>query len=94
MDVHAFCSDLNRLVMDYLVIEGYKTAAEEFSKEANLAPPIDLESIETRMSIREAVQRGEVEEAIAKVNDLDAGVSPRRYSYFKSTHAWRQAPYD
>jgi hypothetical protein len=68
-------SDLNRLVMDYLVIEGYKTAAEEFSKEANLAPPIDLDSIETRMSIREAVQRGEVEEAIAKVNDLDAEVS-------------------
>lgn len=69
-------SDLNRLVMDYLVIEGYKTAAEEFSKEANLAPPIDLDSIETRMSIREAVQRGEVEEAIAKVNDLDAEVNP------------------
>ena len=61
--------------MDYLVIEGYKTAAEEFSKEANLAPPIDLDSIETRMSIREAVQRGEVEEAIAKVNDLDSDVS-------------------
>jgi len=61
--------------MDYLVIEGYKTAAEEFSKEANLAPPVDLDSIETRMSIREAVQRGEVEEAIAKVNDLDSDVS-------------------
>jgi hypothetical protein len=68
-------SDLNRLVMDYLVIEGYKTAAEEFSKEASLAPPVDLDSIETRMSIREAVQRGEVEEAIAKVNDLDSDVS-------------------
>ena len=62
--------------MDYLVVEGYKTAAEEFSKEANLAPPVDLESIETRMTIREAIQqRGDVEEAIAKVNDLDPAVS-------------------
>lgn len=63
--------------MDYLVIEGYKTAAEEFSKEANLASPVDLDGIESRMSIREAVQRGEVEDAIAKVNDLDPEVSVR-----------------
>lgn len=61
--------------MDYLVIEGYKTAAEEFSKEADLATPVDLDSIESRMSIREAVQRGDVEEAIDKVNDLNPEVS-------------------
>ncbi|TDL28513.1 hypothetical protein BD410DRAFT_798765 [Rickenella mellea] len=63
--------DLNRLIMDYLVIEGYKTAAEEFSKEADLSSPIDFESIEDRMNIREAVQRGDVEEAIMRVNDLN-----------------------
>ena len=61
--------------MDYLVIEGYKTAAEEFSKEANLDPMVDLDSIESRMSIREAVQRGDVEEAIEKVNDLNPEVT-------------------
>lgn len=61
--------------MDYLVVEGYKTAAEEFSKEANIRPPVDLETIESRMSIRDAVQRGEVEDAIAQVNDLDPNVS-------------------
>lgn len=61
--------------MDYLVIEGYKTAAEEFSKEANLPPPVDLETIESRMNIRDAVQRGEVEDAIAQVNDLNPDVS-------------------
>jgi len=68
-------SDLNRLIMDYLVIEGYKTAAEEFSKEADLASPVDFESIENRMSIREAVHRGDVEEAIMRVNDLNPEVS-------------------
>ncbi|THH33525.1 hypothetical protein EUX98_g666 [Antrodiella citrinella] len=57
--------------MDYLVIEGFKTAAEEFSKEAGLASPVDLESIESRMNIREALQRGDVGEAITRVNDLN-----------------------
>ena len=68
-------SDLNRLVMDYLVIEGFKSAAEEFSREAGLTAPVDLESIESRMNIREALQRGDVTEAIARVNDLNPEVS-------------------
>jgi hypothetical protein len=70
----ALSSDLNRLVMDYLVLEGYQAAAEEFSKEANVSPPVDFSSIETRMTIREAVQRGDVEEAIELVNDLNPEV--------------------
>jgi len=69
--------DLNRLIMDYLVIEGYKSAAEEFSQEANLTPPMDFESIESRMDIREALQRGDVEDAITRVNDLNPEVSCR-----------------
>ena len=60
--------------MDYLVIAGYKTAAEEFSKEAGVVPPVDFESIEHRMNIREAVQRGDVEEAITRVNELNPEV--------------------
>ncbi|KAG5653577.1 hypothetical protein H0H81_012084 [Sphagnurus paluster] len=57
--------------MDYLVIEGYKSAAEEFSQEADIAPAVDFESIESRMNIREALQRGDIEEAITRVNDLN-----------------------
>jgi len=57
--------------MDYLVIEGYKSAAEEFSAEANVQSPVDFDSIESRMVIREALQRGDVEEAITRVNDLN-----------------------
>jgi hypothetical protein len=68
-------SDLNRLIMDYLVIEGYKSAAQEFSDEAGIIPPVDFESIESRMVIREALQRGDVEEAITRVNDLNPEVS-------------------
>jgi hypothetical protein len=61
--------------MDYLVIEGYKSAAEEFSQEANIAPTVDFESIESRMVIRQALQRGDVEDAITRVNDLNPEVS-------------------
>lgn len=66
--------DLNRLVMDYLVIEGFKSAAEEFSREADIPSPVDLDSIESRMNIREALQRGDVTEAITRVNDLNPEV--------------------
>ncbi|MCO5590568.1 hypothetical protein L7F22_044539 [Adiantum nelumboides] len=63
--------DLNRLVMDYLVIEGYKNAAQRFSVETGMSPQVDLESIENRMIIRSAIQRGDVEDAIGRVNELD-----------------------
>ncbi|KXS20045.1 hypothetical protein M427DRAFT_52312 [Gonapodya prolifera JEL478] len=63
--------DLNKLVMNYLIIEGYKDAAEKFGQEANLQPAVELASIEDRMTIRNAVQRGSIDEAIERVNDLD-----------------------
>ena len=68
--------------MDYLVIEGYKSAAEEFSQEANLTPPVNFESIESRMDIREALQRGDVEDAITRVNDLNPEVCLTLYGVF------------
>ena len=61
--------------MDYLVIEGFKSAAEEFSRESGISSSVDLDSIESRMTIREALQRGDVSEAIARVNDLNPEVS-------------------
>ncbi|CED84982.1 LisH motif-containing protein [Phaffia rhodozyma] len=97
-------TDLNRLVMDYLIVEGYRDAAEEFAKELRsnsdrsqtrprslsgqqsgaedpdgmqLDPTDDgqdafnLEGIEERMLIREAVEAGRIDEAICRVNELD-----------------------
>lgn len=60
--------------MDYLVVEGYKSAAEEFSRETGLSSAVELDTIERRMCIREAVQRGDVEEAIERVNDMNPEV--------------------
>jgi hypothetical protein len=63
--------DLNKLVMNYLVIEGYKDAAEKFSQESQTSPNIDLSTIQDRMDIRHAIQGGKIEQGIELVNDLD-----------------------
>jgi len=63
--------DLNKLVMNYLVIEGYRDAAEKFSAEANIPSYEDFDSIEERMTIRNAIQSGNIQQAIEKVNDIN-----------------------
>lgn len=70
--------------MDYLVIEGYKDAAQRFSTESGLNPQVDLESIENRMIIRSAIQRGDVEDAIGRVNELDPEVSTKGDSSYQT----------
>jgi len=64
-------SELNKLVMNYLIIEGYKEAAEKFQKESGTSTGIDLNSISDRMAIRTAIQSGNIEEGITGVNDLN-----------------------
>ncbi|KAG0737434.1 hypothetical protein G6F57_012748 [Rhizopus arrhizus] len=63
--------DLNQLVMNYLVVEGYRDAAEQFSLESGLEPTVDLQSIQERMDIRHAVQSGDIDTAIDLVNELN-----------------------
>ncbi|KAJ3779124.1 lish motif-containing protein [Lentinula raphanica] len=81
-DVQISKSDLNRLIMDYLVIEGYKSAAEEFAQEASVVPEVDFESIESRMKVREALQRGDVEGAIVRVNELNPEILDNNRALF------------
>ncbi|POY76036.1 hypothetical protein BMF94_0759 [Rhodotorula taiwanensis] len=82
-EVNVSKDDLNFLVANYLFTEGYLSAAEHFTREAGLdaitsstnssskAPSFDVESIKTRMEVRRAVLKGEVETALDKVVDLD-----------------------
>jgi hypothetical protein len=57
--------------MNYLVIEGYKDAAERFSRETGVTPSGELAAIEERMHVRAAIQRGALSEAISRINDLE-----------------------
>ena len=62
--------------MNYLIIEGYQSAALSFSQETGLPQTQpDFASIEDRMCIRRCIQQGKIEEAIERVNDLDPEVS-------------------
>lgn len=70
-DVKINKDELNKLIMNYLVIEGYKNAAERFSAESGIVPMVDLASIQQRMEMRNAIQQGRIEEAIERVNDLN-----------------------
>lgn len=45
-----------------------------FESESGTAPGVELSTITDRMEIRKAVQAGDVEQAIEKVNDLDPEV--------------------
>ncbi|XP_068705037.1 glucose-induced degradation protein 8 homolog [Montipora capricornis] len=64
-------ADMNRLIMDYLVTEGFKEAAEKFKIESGTQPSAPLDSLDERIKIRAAVQRGDMEEAIALTNKLN-----------------------
>ncbi|KAF5473130.1 hypothetical protein F2P56_009768, partial [Juglans regia] len=70
-DVKIMKEDMNKLVMNFLVTEGYVDAAEKFRMESGTEPDIDLATITDRMAVKKAVQCGNVEDAIEKVNDLN-----------------------
>lgn len=67
-------SDINNLIMDYLVTEGYPSAAQKFAAEANIQPRADIESITERVEIRESIHRGDLQAAIEKINELNPQV--------------------
>jgi len=68
--------------MNYLVIEGYKDAAEKFQREADVSPGIDLHSISERMATRVAIQRGDIQAAIERANDLNPLILDENPSLF------------
>lgn len=61
---------MNKLVMNYLVTEGFKDAAEKFQEEAGISAGQDLSLLDNRISIRDNIQAGKIQEAINLVNQL------------------------
>ncbi|EWC48625.1 hypothetical protein DRE_01847 [Drechslerella stenobrocha 248] len=64
-------SDMNALVMNYLIIGGYPSAAMKFAQEANINPQIDLESINRRNQICTSIYEGNMQSAIEMINDWE-----------------------
>lgn len=81
--LHITRADMNRLIMNYLVTEGFKEAAEKFRTESGIQPKVDLDTLDERIKIRDSIQRGRIAEAISLVNDLHPELLDNdRYLYF------------
>lgn len=66
-------NEMNALVMDYLITEGYKEAAEKFQEEASAVVEdlerMDPQTLEFRIQIRQSINEGRIRDAIEMVND-------------------------
>nr|CAG4645090.1 EOG090X0CTI [Leptodora kindtii] len=82
-NIHLQRSDMNRLVMNYLVTEGFKEAAEKFAHESGIKAPPELEHLDERIKIRDSIQAGRIQEATALVNQLHPDLlDSDRYLFF------------
>ena len=73
--------EINNLMMDYFITEGYPSTARIFAAESNTQPEADFEAIKARVEIRECIHRGDLQTAIEKINELNPQVrqlAPRK----------------
>ncbi|KAJ8964796.1 hypothetical protein NQ314_004603 [Rhamnusium bicolor] len=76
-------SNMNKLIMNYLVTEGFKEAAEKFQQESGVIPSVELHSLDDRIRIRDAIMTGRIQEATALINQLHPELLDNdRYLYF------------
>lgn len=61
--------------MEYLTSEGYPLAAQKFALEANMQTNLDINSIQNRVTIRDAIHSGNIKFAIERINDMAPEVS-------------------
>lgn len=65
------------------MVEGFKEAAEKFQTEAGVEPSVELNTLDDRILIRDAVQNGRIQEATHLVNQLHPELLDNdRYLYF------------
>ena len=65
------------------ISEGFKEAAEKFKVESGIQPGMDLDTLDDRIKIRDAIQNGRVKEAISYVNDMHPELLDNdRYLFF------------
>ncbi|EFE38695.1 hypothetical protein TRV_06621 [Trichophyton verrucosum HKI 0517] len=67
--------------MDYLVTNGYPSAANKFAAEANIPQRHDSDTVQERVEIRNAIYSGNIQAAIEKLNELNPQVISLRSSY-------------
>ncbi|GFR75667.1 glucose-induced degradation protein 8 homolog [Elysia marginata] len=84
MTHHVGRTDMNKLIMNYLVTEGFKEAAEKFGSESGVEPSVNLDCLDDRIRIRQAVLDGRIMEAVAIINSLYPELLDNdRYLFFR-----------
>ena len=73
-DANVPLRDVNNLIMDYLINEGYPSAAEKFAMEANIEQPPDDSNIVLRVQIRDSIHRGDLQQAIELIGEASPEV--------------------
>lgn len=76
-DVKLKKEDMNKLVMNFFVVEGYLDAAELFQKESGTEPEIDFTTFRHRSALKKAVESGNVESAIEMVDPEILDTNPQ-----------------
>ena len=80
---------MNKLVLNFLIVEGYEEGAKKFIKEAgidmslpsNSDIAVDLNNtqlIQQRMQVRRFILDGNIQNAIALINEINPTVSPEK----------------
>jgi hypothetical protein len=91
--MHLKRSELNLLIMDYLIAEGFKEAAERFKLEANIdcdksgqlvTTNETNDEIDQRIAVRMAIEEGKICEAMRLINSYYPElIDNNRHLYFK-----------
>lgn len=77
--------DINSVIMNYLISEGFPASARSFSKEANITHETeDDELIQTRVNIMNSIYTGNIQDAIEMINELNPEVRSLPHLFFLS----------
>ncbi|KAH7646462.1 Glucose-induced degradation complex subunit [Dermatophagoides farinae] len=82
-------SEINLLIMEYLISEGCKEAAESFKTEANIDFDMNEneeteEQIDRRIAVRSAIESGKIQTALELINNYYPElIDNHRHLYFK-----------
>lgn len=66
--------DMNKLVLNYLIIEGYKDAVQKFIKETGIKYDYDADLLNKRMQIRMLIVSGKIDDAINEINNINVEI--------------------
>jgi len=67
-------SDLNSIVLQYLIIHGHEEAAAHLAHDAGLSMPRDRRAMQARSGVRDALLQGDVDHAVQCINEIDPEV--------------------